>query len=161
MARALGSDLRLRVLKVSDDGTSARQVAARFGVGISSAPADRITAPFVYDGAMNGNVFRAYVEQALVPMLAAAMSSSWVIYPPKAASVPDAIEATGGRLLYLPPYNSRFNPIENAFAKLKAMMQAKAQRTIAAPWNAVSSIANLFNPTECANYFRAAGCDPD
>ena len=79
----------------------------------------------------------------------------------RAAGVRDAIQAAGASLLYLPPYSPDFNPIENAFAKLKAMMRAKAERTITALWNAVSAIVDLFTPTECANYFTTAGYDPD
>lgn len=121
-----------------------------------------MTAPFVYDGAMNGNVFRAYVEQVLVPTLAAGDVVIMDNLPAhKAAGVRDAIEAAGASLLYLPPYSPDFNPIENAFAKLKALMRAKAERTISALWNAVSSIVELFTTAECANYFRAAGYEPD
>lgn len=121
-----------------------------------------MTAPFVYDGAMNGNVFRAYVEQVLVPTLDAGDIVVMDNLPAhKAAGVRDAIEAAGASLLYLPPYSPDFNPIENAFAKLKALMRARAERTISALWNAARSIVELFNPAECENYFRAAGYEPD
>lgn len=121
-----------------------------------------MTAPFVYDGAMNGNVFRAYVEQVLVPSLAHGDVVIMDNLPAhKAAGVRDAIEAAGASLLYLPPYSPDFNPIENAFAKLKALMRERAERTISALWNAASSIVELFTPAECANYFRAAGYEPD
>jgi transposase len=102
-----------------------------------------MTAPFVYDGAMNGVVFLAYVEQVLVPTL---KSGDIVIMDNlpahKAAGVGEAIEAAGASLLYLPPYSPDFNPIENAFAKLKALMRAKAERTIAALWDAVGPSSN-------------------
>ena len=62
---------------------------------------------------------------------------------------------------YLPPYSPDFNPIENAFSKLKALLRAKAERTIKALWDAVGSLVELFSPAECENYFRAAGYDPD
>lgn len=121
-----------------------------------------MTAPFVYDGAMNGNVFRAYVERVLAPTLAPGDVVIMDNLPAhKAAGVRDAIEAAGAVLRYLPPYSPDVNPIENAFAKLKAMMRAKAERTIAALWNAASSIIQLFSPAECANYFKAAGYEPD
>jgi len=121
-----------------------------------------MAAPFVYDGAMNGNVFRAYVEQVLVPSLAHGDVVIMDNLPAhKAAGVRDAIEAAGASLLYLPPYSPDFNPIENAFAKLKALMRARAERTISALWNAARSIVELFTPAECANYFRAAGYEPD
>jgi transposase len=121
-----------------------------------------MTAPFVYDGAMNGHVFLAYVEQVLVPTL---MPGDIVIMDNlsahKAAGVREAIETAGARLLFLPPYSPDFNPIENAFSKLKALLRARAERTITALWNAVGSVLDLFTPVECANYFKAAGYDPD
>jgi transposase len=79
----------------------------------------------------------------------------------KAAGVRDAIEAAGASLLYLPPYSPDFNPIENAFSKLKALLRAKAERTIKALWDAVGPLLDLFTPAECANYFKAAGYEPD
>jgi transposase len=121
-----------------------------------------MTAPFVYDGAMNGNVFRAYVEQVLVPTLAPGDVVVMDNLPAhKAAGVRDAIETAGATLLFLPPYSPDFNPIENAFAKLKALMRAKAERTITALWNTLGSIVKLFTPAECANYFKAEGYDPN
>jgi transposase len=121
-----------------------------------------MTAPFVYDGAMNGNVFRAYVEQVLVPTLVPGDVVVMDNLPAhKAAGVRDAIETAGATLLFLPPYSPDFNPIENAFAKLKALMRAKAERTITALWNTLGSIVKLFTPAECANYFKAEGYDPN
>lgn len=121
-----------------------------------------MTAPFVYDGAMNGNVFLAYVKQVLVPTLSDGDIVVMDNLPAhKAAGVRGAIEAAGASLLYLPPYSPDFNPIENAFSKLKALVRAKAERTIKALWDAVGPIIDLFTPAECANYFRAAGYDPD
>jgi transposase len=78
----------------------------------------------------------------------------------KRAGVRQAIEATGARLLYLPPYSPDFNPIENAFSRLKAMLRAAAARTVEGLWSAIGSCINLFTPQECANYFAAAGHDP-
>ncbi|MFC6490276.1 transposase, partial [Nitratireductor sp. GCM10026969] len=78
----------------------------------------------------------------------------------KAAGVRGAIETAGASLLYLPPYSPDFNPIENAFAKLKALMRAKAERTITTLWGAVGPVLDLFTPAECANYFRAWRCLP-
>ncbi|MGX8008272.1 IS630 family transposase [Mesorhizobium sp. ORM8.1] len=121
-----------------------------------------MTAPFVYDGAMNGNVFLAYVEQVLVPTLSEGDMVVMDNLPAhKAAGVRDAIEAAGASLLYLPPYSPDFNPIENAFAKLKALLRVKAERTIKALWDAVGAVVDLFTPAECANYFKAAGYEPD
>jgi transposase len=62
---------------------------------------------------------------------------------------------------YLPPYSPDFNPIENAFAKLKALLRKAAERTIQGLWAAIGRLIDLFNPQECANYFAAAGYDPD
>lgn len=121
-----------------------------------------MTGPFVYDGAMNDNVFRAYVEQVLVPTLAAGDIVVMDNLPAhKAAGIREAINAAGATLLYLPPYSPDFNPIENAFAKLKAMVRARAERIITALWNAVSYLIELFTPVECTNYFTAAGYEPD
>lgn len=121
-----------------------------------------MTAPFVYDGAMNGNVFLAYVEQVLAPTLRPGNVVIMDNLPAhKAAGVRDAIEAAGASLLYLPPYSPDFNPIENAFAKLKALLRAKAARTITALWDTAGSVLDLFTPAECQNYFKAAGYEPD
>ena len=79
----------------------------------------------------------------------------------KADGVRRAIEDAGCRLLFLPPYSPDFNPIENAFSKLKACLRARAERTVDALWNAVGEIVKLFEPQECENYFIAAGYDPD
>ena len=77
------------------------------------------------------------------------------------AGVRDAIETAGARLLHLPPYSPDFNPIENAFSKLKALLRTKAELTITALWNAVATALDQFSPAECANYFKAAGYEPD
>lgn len=121
-----------------------------------------MSAPFVYDGAMNGNVFLTYVEQMLMPSLSSGDVVVMDNLPAhKITGVRDAIEAAGARLLYLPPYSPDFNPIENAFSKLKALLRAKAERTIKALWDALGDILDQFSPAECANYFRAAGYEPD
>jgi len=73
----------------------------------------------------------------------------------------DAIECAGARLMFLPPYSPDFNPIENAFSKLKAMLRGRAERKIDALWDAVGASIARFTPAEYANYFRAAGYDPD
>lgn len=121
-----------------------------------------MTAPFVYDGAMNGNVFLAYVEQVLLPTLRAGDIVVMDNLPAhKTSGVRDAIERVGARLMFLPPYSPDFNPIENAFSKLKAILRGRAERTIDALWDAVGELVHHFKPAECANYFRAAGYDPD
>jgi transposase len=79
----------------------------------------------------------------------------------KGPGVRAAIEAAGASLLYLPPYSPDFNPIENAFAKLKAMLRKAAARTVEGLWNTIGHIVDAFTPDECANYFAAAGYEPD
>ena len=69
------------------------------------------------------------------------------------------IEAAGASLLYLPPYSPDFNPIENAFAKLKALLRKAAERTVDGLWTAIGRLIDVFTPTECANYFQAAVYD--
>ncbi|TAU59269.1 IS630 family transposase [Rhizobium ruizarguesonis] len=121
-----------------------------------------MTAPFVYDGAMNGNVFLAYVEQVLLPTLQTGDVVVMDNLPAhKTAGVRDAIEGAGAKLMFLPPYSPDFNPIENAFSKLKAMLRARAERKIDALWDAVGALMPRFTPAECTNYFKAAGYDPD
>jgi transposase len=69
------------------------------------------------------------------------------------------IEAAGAKLLYLPPYSPDFNPIEKAFAKLKALLRKAAERTVEGLWTAIGRLIDVFTPTECTNYFAAAGYD--
>ena len=77
----------------------------------------------------------------------------------KGPRVRTLIEAAGASLLYLPPYSPDFNPIENAFAKLKALLRKTAARTVEALWAAIGRLVDLFTPAECASYFKAAGYD--
>lgn len=120
-----------------------------------------MTAPMVLDGAMNGVAFRAYVEQVLAPTLKPGDIVIMDNLPAhKASGVRQAIEATGADLRFLPPYSPDFNPIEMAFAKLKSVLRAKAERTIEGLWNTVGEVIDRFQPNECANYFNAAGYDP-
>ena len=79
----------------------------------------------------------------------------------KGARVRPAIKAAGASLLYLPPYSPEFNPIKNAFAKLKAALRKAAERTVNGLWDAIGRIIDTFTPTECANFFSAAGYDPN
>jgi transposase len=120
-----------------------------------------MTAPMVLDSAMNGDAFRAYVEQVLAPTLCPGDVVIMDNLPAhKAAGIRETIEAVGAKLRYLPPYSPDFNPIENAFSKLKAFLRARAERTIDALWDAIGEIVTLFSPSECANYFAACGYDP-
>ena len=119
-----------------------------------------MTAPFVYDGPMNGAVFLAYVEQVLGPTLRRGDVVIMDNLPAhKGTAIREAIERRGAHLMFLPPYSPDFNPIENAFAKLKAMLRARAERTIDALWDATGELIDAFKPKECANYFAAAGYD--
>jgi transposase len=120
-----------------------------------------LTAPMVLDGPMNAAAFQAYVEQVLVPTL---MPGDIIVMDNLPAHKPTrvrhAIEATGALLLYLPPYSPDFNPIELAFAKLKATLKKAAARTVAQLWDAIAQGLATFTPTECRNYFAAAGYEP-
>jgi transposase len=117
-----------------------------------------LTAPMVLDGPMNAAAFLAYLEQVLVPTLIPGDIVVMDNLPAhKPAAVRCTIEAAGALLLYLPPYSPDFNPIEMAFAKLKAMLKKIAARTIPELWQAIAASLFSFTPTECRNYFAAAG----
>lgn len=120
-----------------------------------------LTAPLVVDAAMNGDIFRAYVEQFLAPTLA---PGDIVIMDNlgahEVAGVREAIEAHGAALLYLPPYSPDLNPIEQAFAKLKSLLRKTAARSIDTLGAAIGDLLDRFAPDECANYFANAGYVP-
>ncbi len=122
---------------------------------------DAMTAPMVLDGPIDGEWFMAYVEQVLCPTLKA---NDVVILDNlgshKSDKIRRAIEAHGASLLYLPKYSPDLNPIENAFAKLKAGLRRAAERSTEALWNRIGSITDTYTPLECANYFKAAGYAP-
>ncbi len=121
-----------------------------------------MTAPMVLDGPMTGAWFLAYVEQVLVPTLSPGdILVLDNLAAPKTASARAAVEAAGATLVFLPPYSPDLNPIENAFAKLKAMLRKAAARTLEQLWSAIAHIIDAFTPRECANYFAAAGYDAD
>jgi transposase len=119
-----------------------------------------IAAPFVLDGPINRIAFETYVDKVLVPELEPGdivimdnLSSH------KGPRVREMIEAAGATLLFLPPYSPDFNPIENAFSKLKAHLRKAAERTVDGLWNAIGRVIDLFTPAECRNFFKAAGYD--
>jgi transposase len=119
-------------------------------------------APWVLDGPINRDAFETYIEKVLVPELKPGdivvmdnLSSH------KGVSVCEMIQAAGAQLRYLPPYSPDFNPIENAFSKLKALLRKAAERTITGLWEAIGRFLDLFKPDECRNYFNAAGYDAD
>lgn len=120
-----------------------------------------MTAPMVLDGAMNALAFTAYVEQILAPSLAPGDIVVMDNLPAhKVAAVIEAIEDAGACLLFLPPYSPDFNPIEMAFSKLKAILKAAACRTVDDLWDKIGGAIQAFSPTECNNYFKAAGYEP-
>ena len=123
---------------------------------------DGMTAPLVLDGPMTAEAFRAYVEQVLAPTL---LRGDIVVMDNLAAhhhpAIRTTIEARGASLLYLPPYSSEFNPIEKAFAKFKSILRKAAARTIPDLWDVISNAIPQFSPRECANYFTAAGYEPE
>ncbi len=107
---------------------------------------------------MNGATFRAWVEQMLAPEL---QTGDIVIMDNlaahKVAGIRKAIEARGAGLRYLPPYSPDLNPIEQAFAKLKALLRKAAERTVDGLWTAIGQLLDRFPPTECANYLANSG----
>jgi transposase len=126
-----------------------------FVAGLTSSG---IIAPLVVDQPMNRAIFTQYVRQFLAPELKPGdivimdnLSSH------KGFEVEAAIARRGARLLFLPPYSPDLNPIEMAFAKLKTMLRAAAERTRDDLWNRIGALLDRFNPVECSNYFRHAG----
>ena len=115
-------------------------------------------APYVTDGAMNGSIFRAWTEQMLAPVLRPGDIVVMDNLPAhKVAGIREAIEACGAELRYLPPYSPDLNPIEQAFAKLKALLRKAAERTVDGLWTAIGKLLDLFPPAECVNYLANSG----
>jgi len=115
-------------------------------------------APYVIDGAMNGAIFKARVEQMLAPELQPGDIVVMDNLPAhKVAGIREAIEARGATLRHLPPYSPDLNPIEQAFAELKALLRKAAERTVDGLWNAIGRLLDLFPPAECANYIANSG----
>ena len=117
-----------------------------------------LVATTVFDGATNGDRFRAYVTDTLVPVL---KPGDTVILDNlqshKVAGIREAIEAAGARIRYLPAYSPDFNPIEQTFSKLKVLLRTAAARTIPELWAAIARAFTAFSPAECRNYITAAG----
>lgn len=119
---------------------------------------DRLTAPLVVDGAINRELFEAYVEQQLVPTLQRGdivvmdnLSSH------KGPNVRKTIEAAGARVVYLPPYSPDFNPIEQVFAKLKALLRKAGKRTLRELWQEIGRLVDRFESAECEAYLKHCG----
>ena len=119
---------------------------------------DRIDAPCVIDGPINGQSFLAYVEQIPVPTM---RPGDIVILDNlgshKGKAVGQAIRAAGAKLFFLPPYSPDLNPIEQVFAKLKTLLRKAAERSVEATWKRIGALLRCFTPAECANYLRNAG----
>jgi transposase len=122
---------------------------------------DRIDAPCVIDGPINGRSFLAYVEQLLVPTLS---PGDIVIMDNlgshKGQPVRKAIRAAGAKLFFLPPYSPDLNPIEQVFSKLKTLLRKAEERTVQATWQRIGTLLEAFTPHECANYLVNAGYAP-
>lgn len=153
MVRARGRSLRGARLKAT----------APFGhwktqTFIAGLRCHELTAPWLIDGPMNKASFETYVKTQLAPTLS---KGDVVIMDNLAAHKSDvaaqAIADKGAWVLFLPPYSPDLNPIEMAFSKLKAHLRKGAYRTIDALWRAIGDICKLYEPEECANYFKAAG----
>jgi transposase len=119
---------------------------------------DRLTAPCVFDGPINGECFRAYVAQQLLPVL---KSGDIVIMDNlgshKSAELRRMINAAGARLWYLPPYSPDLNPIEQTFAKIKHWMRIAQKRAVDDVCHTLGELIRAIQPTECQNYFSNAG----
>lgn len=118
---------------------------------------DRIDAPCVLDGPINGKSFLAYIEQSLVPTLAPGdVVTMDNLGSHKGQAVRRAIRAAGAKLLFLPPHSPDLNPIEQVFSKLKALLRKAAERTVEATWQRIGQVLDAFCPQECANYIANA-----
>lgn len=117
-----------------------------------------LTAPLVVDGAINGRIFRGWVEQHLVPTL---RTGDIVVMDNlsahKVAGVRDAIQRVGAEVMYLPPYSPDLNPIETVFSKFKWLVKSAARRTVDALWTTCGDMSQSFDEPECRNHFRHCG----
>ena len=125
---------------------------------LAALRSDRIDAPCLFDGPINGERFRAYVEQFLTPTL---KPGDVVILDNlgshKGKAVRQAIRAVGARLVFLPKYSPDLNPIEQVFAKIKHLLRDAAARTQLGVSNAIAAILDTFTAEQCANYFKNSG----
>ena len=119
---------------------------------------DRLTAPAVFDGAINGELFRAYVPQVLAPTLTPGdMVVLQNLGSHNVAGVRALVEAHGASLMFLPPYSPDLNPIEQVFAKLKQIVRSAQPRSREALWKSLGRTVDQFAPRECANYLANSG----
>ena len=125
---------------------------------VAGLTAHGIIAPFVIDGPMTGDMFRAYVEKMLAPALRPGDVVVLDNLPAhKVAGVEQAIRAVGASLMPLPAYSPDFNPIEQLFAKLKSLLRKAATRTRDALWNTIGELLDAFPPEECKRYILNSG----
>lgn len=119
---------------------------------------DRIDAPCVIDGPINGQTFGLYVEQFLLPTL---KPGDIVIMDNlgshKGPKIRKAIRGVGAKLLFLPPYSPDLNPIEQVFAKLKHLLRKAAERTVESTWKRIGLLLDAFQPEECQRYLKNSG----
>ncbi len=128
---------------------------------VAGLRANGLVAPMVLDGPMTGEVFRAYVEQVLIPELSpgdVVVLDNLAAH--KVAGIREMIQAAEASLLYLPPYSPDLNPIEQVFAKLKALLRKATARTKEALWATIGELLDEFSPEECQNYLTNSGYEP-
>ena len=125
---------------------------------LAALRSDRIDAPCVFDGPINGERFRAYVEQALVPTLKpgdiVVMDN---LASHKGVAVRRALRRAGAKLFFLPPYSPDLNPIEQVFAKLKTLLRKANERSPTATWQRIGKLLDRFKPDECSRYLKNSG----
>jgi transposase len=125
---------------------------------VAALRCDGVTAPFVIDKAITGDIFRAYVRQFLLPTL---RKGDIVIMDNLSAhkvhGIAEAIESAGARVQYLPPYSPDLNPIEMLFAKLKALLRKAKTRSIDSLWQCIAELLDSVTGEECFNYFKHDG----
>ena len=145
-------------LRYADGDRRARHGHWRTLTFLGALRCNQLTAPCVFDGPINGECFRAYVEQQLVPVL---KQGDIVIMDNlgshRSAELRRMIRAAGARLWYLPPYSPDLNPIEQAFAKIKHWMRIAQKRTVEDVWRHIGTLVTAIQPTECNSYFQNAG----
>jgi len=117
-----------------------------------------ITAPFVFEGPINGEIFKTYVADVLVPTL---RPGDIVVMDNlgshKGRAIRELVRKAGARVWFLPPYSPDLNPIEQVFAKLKTLLRKLDARTVETTWRGIGRLLDAFTPQECANYFRNSG----
>jgi len=125
---------------------------------VAALRCDRIAAPFVLDGPINGVAFQSYVADVLAPTL---KPGDVVVLDNlgshKGKAVREAVRAAGAKLLFLPPYSPDLNPIEQVFAKLKHLMRKAAERSVETTWRRSGALLDEFKPAECARYLANSG----